>query len=121
MMLLMMLLVPICRVPEAIVVVPKKVLAPERMTIPVPCLTMPPDPWITPEYVVDAVAVPKVRNFGPNWTKPPPVKSPMVVPVAAMPLMLKLAVDPICKGVVAGKAPAPLRAKVPLAMTVSRV
>ena len=66
-----------CRVPALIVVAPVKVLAPDRVKMPVPCFVNPPVPLMIPEKIV-LVASPVVRMADPMVTLPAPLKEPMV-------------------------------------------
>lgn len=79
------LLLPIANVPADTVTAPEKVLFPERVKVPVPCLTIPPVPkpapllWITPEKVVEVLSPPTVNTVLCSTSiVPPPAIEPIV-------------------------------------------
>ena len=105
-------------------------MAPESVSVPVPCLvreppvpaTMPPS-LMTPAMVVSAEP-PAVRFFAPRTTLEPatPAMEPMVSLLALMAEMSNVPVEPVMfTGEVSAREPSPERATVPLVIVVAPV
>ena len=96
-------------------------MVPLSISAPVPCLISEPPPvsLITPAKVVDAVAVPVVKDWAPNFTLVPatPLKSPIVAPEVVA-LISKVDVPVIVTLPADAKAPLPDKLKVPALIVV---
>src|SRR5438067_2331610 len=97
-------------VPLPIVVPPEKVFAPDKVSVPVPVLTRPPVPLITPENVVEAFVPPLVSANDPRSMLPAPAMEPTV---SAAAVSCRVAADDTLTAVVSASELLPASASVP--------